>query len=69
MFHQYSRMGVPGSGGDAQRGCVGAPPNCGEIHGGRGDVEVLSIGVPGSKIIKIYININDKIPTITIHPM
>jgi hypothetical protein len=38
--------------GDAQGGRVGAPPNFGEIHGGRGDVGVPSIGVPGSKIIK-----------------
>jgi hypothetical protein len=50
--------------GDAQLGRVGAPPNFGEIHGGWGD-----IGVPGSKIIKTNININDKIPTITIQPM
>jgi hypothetical protein len=33
---------------------VGAPPNFGEIHGGRGDDGVPSIGVPGSKIIKKY---------------
>jgi hypothetical protein len=43
---------------------VGAPPNFGVIHGGQGDVEV-----PVSKIIKENININDKIPTITIQPM
>jgi hypothetical protein len=41
-----------GERGDAQGGCVGAPPNFGEIHGGRGDVGVPSIGVPVSKIIK-----------------
>jgi hypothetical protein len=37
---------------DAQGGRVGEPPNFGEIHGGRGDVGVLSIGVLDSKIIK-----------------
>jgi hypothetical protein len=38
--------------GDAQGGRVAAPPKFGEIHGGRGDVGVPSIGIPDSKIIK-----------------
>jgi hypothetical protein len=54
--------------GDTDGGHVGAPLNFRRIQGERGDVGVPSIGVPVSKNYKNKNN-NDKIPTITIHPM
>jgi hypothetical protein len=71
FFNKFNKVHFPPSfrdggaweQGNAHGGCVGAPLNFREIHRGRGD-----IGVPISNIINNK-NSNDKIPTITIHPV
>jgi hypothetical protein len=64
MFHQDSGTGVRGS-GETHRGDVWEHPQIlGKFMGVGG-----TSGSPALKLYKKYININDKIPTITIQPM